>query len=242
MAKTTGRGFSEFVGNFDSPEAAREQLIDEPMRAARGSAIATGLEFFAFMTTIPDAFIAAQRREAARFAQSRGEKDKKVATLNAAVDQAERVRDVATAGQARIQRVIEMMGNRGTAAFQGFVSNPNLAPMAGLTVRIVPRDATSTDVGLSATTGDDGFFRIPLDDERSTVMNLRMVALADTSANVEGMKTMGDIAARVEILDAAGAVIYRDPTPLAISGRGGAYREYVLPQMQGDKRASNPAL
>jgi hypothetical protein len=236
-AKNSGPQFSEFVGKTDSPDAIRQEFIDKPLAAAKQTIASTGIEFLGFMSAIPEAFIAAQQRELERVAAVRGDKDKIVTRLQASIEQADRLRSIAEAGQARIVRIAEILGTSGQgSAFHGFVSDTSLNPLAGLTVRIVGL-TDAKDTSLSDTTDDKGGFRIPLGARQAPPPAQGAPppsapagpAAAPTTSRAAAGTTGTDqgIEAEVEILDANGKVLYQDPAPLVIRG-GSVYREYVL--------------
>jgi hypothetical protein len=207
--------FTGFVGNAASADAIRREFIDGPMAGARQEAAATGLEFLDLMMAIPRAIMASQRREIDRLVKTRGDKDPAVVRMQAELARNERMAAVAAAGQTRIRRGVEIAGNRG-AAFQGFVSDASLAPLEGLTVRIVSNTRTGGD-GLSATTGEDGYFRIPID---------AAAAVAGTSGGEREIVVGQKQTATVEIADRGGTIVHRDPEPLPVGEA--AYREYVV--------------
>ena len=138
-----------------------------------------------------------------------------------------------------LQRALGSLGDS-ELAFHGFVSDAGLNPMAGLTVRLSGHGQTGKR-GLTATTEDDGYFRILLGSKRNTgkewrsrvgeinvaeKINILTEEQSSTDAT-SATKTRG----QVEILQGE-KTLYTDPAGVPID-EGSVYREYVVqPQSQ----------
>ncbi len=229
-----------FLSGDQSAAKIRRDYIEKPLAAAKLSIIGTGLELFNFMSVLPDAFIASQQRELERVMASSDKNDARVANLEASIQQATTLRTAIQCGEARVNRALGSFGDRENA-FHGFVSNGNLEPIQGLTVRLSVREGKR---GLSATTDDDGYFRIPLGSKSQTgkewreqvgeirfteklkMFEERVAATVsskpDSDANAAGSQNV----AQAEILQAE-SLLYTDPSGVPTS-EGSVYREYVL--------------
>ncbi len=206
MADQSGTtGFSEFSSAAQTPDAVRQKLIDAQMEAARQPALDLAGELLTFLGSLPGAFAESQRRELKRLMRSTDEKDPRVAALQASIEQADMLQSTALSGQARVNRALTAL-SRGGDYFQGFVSDADFAPLADRTVQLTGFKT------YSATTEADGYFSIALDLKE---MFSREPAAAGKTGEWQ-----------VEILKGS-TLIYRDPTPLVLSG-GSAYREYVV--------------
>lgn len=250
-------GLPQFFAEDGSADSIRRQIAEGPMEAAKQSAFATAVELFAVMSVLPDAFIASQERELERLRGSGKEapKDPRIDALKASIAQADALRATAQLGQARVERALVAMTDS-DQIFHGFVSDTELQPLSGLTVRVTGRDG-SDGKALSGKTGKDGYFRIRLGDgsrgtkthvpESTVNLSGRLAELLATvnagardgaGAKAEARAaTAGDgkdVLARVEILDGAGALVHQDDAPLIVNA-GSAYREYVI----GDGERAN---
>lgn len=246
MAESTNRGF---LGGDQSAAKIRRDYIEKPLAAAKLPIMGTGLELFNFLSVLPDAFIASQQRELERVRASSEKDDARVANLEASIQQATTLRTTIKRGEARANRAMSSYGDRENA-FHGFVSNGNFEPIPALTVRLNARETGKR--GLTATTDEDGYFRIPLGaktesgkerreqvgetsfTEKLRMFEERVVARSVTpssDANAAETRTV----AQAEILQ-GNDVVYEDPNNVPTSD-GSVYREYVLtslkPQSEG---------
>lgn len=238
--KTTNRSFLE--GDL-TPEKIRREFIQKPMANAKLSLIGTGLELLDLMKMLPDAFVASQRRELQRLKDKGDDNDKRIKNLEASIEQATTLRTTIQRGESRIERGLGSLGDA-EIAFHGFVSDADLNPMPGLTVRLSGRDGASRR-GLTAVTEEDGYFRISLGSKRDTGKEWRarvgQINFAEkiniiTEQPSAGGTSSGDATStkprgQVEILQGE-KTVYVDPASLPID-EGSVYREYVV---QGDSR------
>lgn len=228
-----------------SPEEIRRQFIDQPMDAARQPVLETAVGLLGLMTLLPRAFADSQRREYERLAKSTDdEKDPRLAFMKLSMERAAELQDMASIGQARVERALVAVGTDGEA-FHGFVQDGDLQPRAGLTVRLSAERGDNASKSLSATTDKDGYFSIALGKgaatrtkpDRGAVpvgLSARMADLLDAVNKREGTAAPAAAAkddtanqAKVEIFDASGKLLHPDPYPLVLDG-GSAYREYVI--------------
>ena len=237
--KTTNQSF---LGGDQSPEKIRSEFIDKPLEAAKQAVLGSGLELFNLMSALPDAFIASQRRELERVKASGKDNDDRVVLLEASIAQATELRTTVQLGETRVGRALSSVGDS-EIAFHGFVSNTEFEPVGGLTVRLSGREGEGGKRGLTATTDNDGYFRIPLGSksdsgkewrtrvgqinfaEKINILSEQQAAAADASSAND---TSGATKARaqVEILDGNKSV-YQDPVGVPID-EGSVYREYVV--------------
>lgn len=236
-------GFQQFMADMQSPDAVGRQFIDVPLAAAQQSAIGTAAELMSLMRMLPNALVTSQQRELTRLLKSADDRDPRVMALKASIEQVEVLRTTGGRGQARVQRAIETLSGGGEVFF-GFVSDVELAPQEGLTVRLSDAKGKGPKA-FSATTEADGYFAIDLAKNAST---RRSSAAAAPSTNL-----MQRIAAmfRATGQDAAGAaeptsdqqgpvgqvdilnkdkLLYSDPMPVLLQN-GSIYREYVIPDV-----------
>jgi hypothetical protein len=240
-SRTTG--FPEFLADMQSADAVGRQFIEVPLAAAQQSAIGSAAELVGLMRLLPSALVASQRRELDRLLKSSDERDPRFVTLKASIEQVEVLRTTGGQGQARLQHAVETL-TVGGDVFLGFVSDVNLAPQEGLTVRL--SDAKGVGVkSLSATTEADGYFSIDLGTKTSGIrssvplagsMNVmqRIASLfADGGQQPAAPQPTGDRSdaklGQVEILR-NDKLLYRDPTPVVLQN-GTIYREYVIPDI-----------
>lgn len=250
ISKSKSNERAEFISESVDADTINRQFIEAPLAAARQPAITTGLDLLAFMTTLPDAFIASEKRELKRLARSGSDKnDPRIERLEISIERAGELRSSTHLGKARLERGLVSLSEDGNV-FHGFVSGIDLQPREKITVRIsAAREGEKSDKALSAMTDSDGYFSIPLgkDTKKATspesAVNLsgrmnellmRVNAKAGSSSNAAtGEKSYThvddgkDVLARVEILDAAGNILHRDASPLVVNA-GTAYREYVI--------------
>jgi hypothetical protein len=233
--KTTNRSF---LDGDQSPEKLRREFIEKPLNGAKLSALGTGLELFDLLSVLPDAFISSQRRELGRLKAAGKDNDDRVNRLEASIEQATALRTTVKRGESRVQRALGSLGDP-ELAFHGFVSDANLNPVAGLTVRLSGREGSGKR-GLTATTEDDGYFRIPLGSKRDTGKEWRsrvgQISFAEklnifteeqAAATGSGSDaTTGKVRGHVEILQGQKS-LYTDPAGVPID-EGSVYREYVV--------------
>lgn len=231
-------GFPEFFADTQSAENIRRQFIEGPMDAAGQSALGTGIELANLLSILPAAFAASQERELKRIQSSDIENDPRVAALEASIEQAGVLQTMAQRGQVRIERALVAVADKGNV-FHGFVSDADLVPLKGLTVRLTGSTATRSNT-LSTTTDDDGYFSIAL----GTKSNKQQEPGAKTG-KISLSQRIGDLMAgpgieplpsssespnedarQVEILK-KGKLLYSDPALLA-RDEGSVYREYVI--------------
>ena len=236
--KSRKTGIPEFFADTQSAENLRRQFIEAPMEAASQSALGVGIELATLMSILPDAFAASQRRELERVQESGKENDARVAALRTSIEQADVLRTMARRGQVRIQRALVAVAANDDV-FHGFVSDADLAPLKGLTVRLTGGRNTRAKA-FSATTDDDGYFSIALgaksDAQRDSgakaspinvsqrITNLMAGLSQETSASSAASAEGG--VSQVEILK-RGTLLHRDPVLVARDG-GSIYREYVI--------------
>ena len=248
--KTTNQSF---LGGDQSPEKIRSEFIDKPLEAAKQAVLGSGLELFNLMSALPDAFIASQSRELERVKASGKDNDDRVALLEASIAQATVLRTTVQLGETRVGRALSSVGDS-EIAFHGFVSNTEFEPVGGLTVRLSGRQGEGGKRGLTATTDNDGYFRIPLGSksvsgkewrtrvgqinfaEKINILSEQQAAAADASSAND---TSGATKARaqVEILDGNKSV-YQDPVGVPID-EGSVYREYVVAVAKGTAAANS---
>jgi hypothetical protein len=256
MASDSGRkSFSGIFGSSRTPEEVRRRFFEAPMDASVPAAIGSVLELAGVLTKLPDVFIASQNRELERVRATAGENDPRVQALQASIEQADEMRTIAQMGQSRVQRVAMTVAT-GQEVFHGFVSNPDLTPVVGVTVRLGERQAGGRTA--SATTDDDGYFSIALAPEewgmRSTrkrdlslsqrinrLFETRNLGTLDTPAaagtNAERDQSRESI---VQILRDR-QLIHEDPIPVELDGAA-VYREYVITEQDGSESDFNEFL
>jgi len=244
---------SPFIAEGIDADTINKQFIEAPMNAARQPAITTGLDLLAFMSSLPGAFIASEERELKRLSRtSKTKNDARIERLQISIKRAQEIRSNAYQGKARIEHALVSLSAEGNV-FHGFVSDTDLNPRKGLTVRISAKGNERVEASRSTTTDADGYFSIPLDNgktdphkkaaqESDAKFSDRMAALlsnvnakndttADKKASADKANTAAsdrtEVLAQVEILDDNKNVLYQDPSPLVIN-TGTAYREYVI--------------
>lgn len=235
MATTSKKtGFPEFFADTESADKLRQQFIEGQAKAATQSAIGAGFELANLFSILPGAFVASQQRELDRIKQQKVPNDPRVASLVQSIEQAGVLQVTAQRSQVRVERALVAVAS-GDAVFHGFVSDAELAPLAGVTVRVTGVKGAGRSV--STTTDDDGYFSIPLGKKsdqwaKSGVKGSRLDRIASfmatrTAAPDAGAeKSAAGEGAHVEILR-KGKPVYSDPASLALD-RGSVYREYVV--------------
>lgn len=222
----------------------RDERIRAQAEAVKPAALDAAGEVLAVLALLPDAFIRSQKRELARVMRTeKDEKNPRVAGLRRSIEQVEILGETARHGQSRIERLSTMLDND-KHVFQGFVSDAELRPLPGVRVQVSDAEATGGKT-LSAVTAGDGYFAIALSakgNERGTPMTegladvLNRAFAAPGKADAKNARVKAEAAAaaasqqrkaRVEIFDAAGKSLHKDPQPLPL-GAGGIYREYVV--------------
>jgi len=246
MAKQSRHtGSSQYFADDLSAETVREKLLKTQLDAAGQPAMTTALELFSFMSALPDAFVASQQREADRLKKLGQDNDPRSVALKTSIEEVGKLRATARTGQARVERALAAL-TEPNDVFHGFVSDTELRPQKGYTVRLVDAGAISTKSELSATTESDGYFSITLktkkassdfsaEDETPAILLARIselfgmtaqTAIAPTKASAASSNT--DTAkASVEILDPSGQRFHQDPIPILLN-EGSVYREYVV--------------
>jgi hypothetical protein len=250
-------GRSSFTSDGFSADSVQKEFIEAPAAAARQPAIATGLDLLAFMSAMPDVFLASEQRELRRLARTSDDKnDPRIERLKVSIERASELSNTANLGKTRIDRAIIALSTEDNV-FHGFVSDTNLKPREKLTVRISANRGGDTagdkeTKSFSATTDAEGYFSISLGNkktgdykpnpresavklseqmaERLASVNAKATAGASTASNPRGATAAAntnEVLARVEILDANKNIIYRDESALVVNS-GTAYREYVL--------------
>jgi hypothetical protein len=266
MATQSGKpGQTPFITDGLSADAVIKEYIEAPFAAARQPAITIGLDLLAFMSALPTAFVTSEQRELKRLSRTAESKsDSRIERLTRSIERASELHATAMQGKARIDRAVVSLSEEGHV-FHGFVSDGNLHPQKGLTVRMtIARDDGKESNSLSATTDADGYFSIPLGreadrgqktttpesdgklSERIAALVSRVNAKTNTSTTAAAAATSDsrEVLARVEILDANNNVIHEDSSPLVVNA-GTAYREYVIENKDGghdtQRYVGNPA-
>lgn len=215
-------GFPNFFSAFrDDP---RKEFIQAPVEAARSEIMASVLEVAGLLNVLPDAVIASQQRELARLKATRGDDDPRVVELQATLNRAADLKVMAERGHIRAQRLAVAIAGDREDAFLGFVSDTDLNPLPGLTVRAGQQ--------YSATTDADGYFHIPLGTKTTRATGLG--GILDRTGVKDPAATADPLTAQVEILQKS-TVIHTDPFPLPLDD-GRVYREYVIPKTPGTAR------
>jgi hypothetical protein len=232
-------GFPEFFADTQSAENLRRQFIEAPMEAAGQPALGAGIELANLLSILPGAFVASQERELERIKKSGIDNDPRVAALETSIEQAGVLQTMAQRGQVRIQRGLVAFAGA-DKVFHGFVSDVELTPLKGLTVRL----SSEGRKALSATTDDDGYFSIPLGARSSRQQEnsgenkskagkgsllqritdlMASPGIAPLASAAESVAGQGS---QVEILK-RGKLLHTDPVSLTLD-QGSVYREYVI--------------
>ena len=231
-------GFSGFFADTQSADSQRREFIEAPMEAARQSALGTAIDMLTFISILPDAFAASQRREIERIKRSGNDNDPRVAALQTSIDQTGVLQTMALRAQTRIRHAAAAVASNDNV-FHGFVSDADFAPLEGLTVRLTDSKTPRANA-FSATTEDNGYFSIDLGTKKSPppdrgakaspidmsqrIANLFAGLSQNATAAPEGNPDVST--GHVEILK-NDKVVYRDPTPVALN-EVNIYREYVI--------------
>jgi hypothetical protein len=225
---------STFLGGDQSPERIRQEFIEKPFGAARQTLLSTGFELFEVIKLLPDTFIMSQQRELERLKATAPEDDVRVSALKASITQATELRTTIKRGEARVKRAVGALADS-DVAFHGFVSNAELQPISGLTIRLAGTQAARKN--LSATTDADGYFRIALGSKPQEARESKELdfedrigilfrSFSERSTESERAAASSGANARVEILRDK-EVVFTDEVPLTVD-EDGAYREYVV--------------
>jgi hypothetical protein len=228
-----------------SADAQREEFLKPQSDAAVQGAVGSALELLSFMSALPDAFVASQQREARRLMKSGRDKGSRIDALKASIEEAEKLRSGARAGQARADRALAALADPNDI-FHGFVSDTDLQFQKGYTVRLVGAGRTGAKSEFSAMTEADGYFSITLATKKKpggfSTANASAAILGAQLSALFGMAggpataatgpaapsaTTEKTHASVEILDPAGQVFHQDPVPVILND-GSVYREYVV--------------
>jgi hypothetical protein len=249
-------GQPAFISDGASADAIVKEYIEAPFAAAQQPALNTGLQLLAFMSALPEAFIASEQRELKRLAKTTDNtNDARIERVQLSLERAADFHASAVQAKTRIDRALLALSTE-EKIFHGFVSDMNLKPLEKLTVRISALSdgvtGSSKDTkSLSTTTDADGYFSISLGKEKNSAQKSSMpessvklseqiaARLASVNAkakigsgeNIEQTRSADaynkEVLAQVEILDATGKLLHQDSTPLVINN-GSAYREYIL--------------
>jgi len=163
---------SSFFSDGLSAGSVQKEFIEAPLAAARQPAISTGLDLLAFMSAMPDIFLASEQRELKRLARTSDNKnDPRIERLKVSIERATELSSTASLGKTRIDRAI-IAASTEDNVFHGFVSDADLKPREKLTVRISAfRGGDTTGdketKSLSTTTDADGYFSISLGKEKA---------------------------------------------------------------------------
>ena len=264
MSNSSDKTRSSFFSDGVSAGSVQKEFIEAQLAATRQPAMTTGLDLLAFMSAIPDIFLASEQRELRRLARTTDNKnDPRIERLKVSIERASELSNTASLGKTRIDRAIVAASTEDNV-FHGFVSDANLKPREKLTVRISAirgGDAAGDKEtkSLSATTDADGYFSISLGNkktgdykpnpresavklseqmaERLASVNAKAkagTAAANNSRSAAAAANTNEVLARVEILDANKNIIHQDQSALVVNA-GTAYREYVLADEASEK-------
>lgn len=236
--KSQTNSFAGLFTDTRSAESVRRQLIEAPLEVAIPASIVPALEAATLLSKLPKIFLDSQRRELKRIKKTAADNDPRVAQLEASIQQAAGIHDLAGVAQTRVERTVGAVGGK-ERIFHGFVSDSDLAPLAGLTVRLNGRK-TAGRKSLSATTDADGYFNMTLGKktekeldtksraEQRTVTQRLMEMLSQIERGAARVYTVDEQTeiGEVEILK-RGKLLHQDPVALA-SNQGSIYREYVI--------------
>lgn len=237
---------SRLAGNARDP---REAVIARELENVREPALAAALETFALLKLLPRAFADSQRRELRRVQASDedGKDSPRVQSLLQSIEQADTLRGTSEVGLARVERMLSLQDSDAQLV-HGFVSDSQLRPLSKLRVQL----QLDNDKPRSASTGEDGYFRIELGERTSKPDAGRLAAmLARGRAKVDAKNAQANAAAaaaaaasdgpagRLAIFAANGTLLYADPDALALDA-GHVYREYVISGEPADRDAPPP--
>jgi hypothetical protein len=229
-------GLPKFFADSKSTQGIRKQFIEEPAKAAQQAAFAPALELVELFSLLPDAFARSQQRELARLKSSKKDNDSRVAALEASIANAETMTSIARRGEVRFQRSLVALATDENV-FHGFVSDPKLNPLKGLTVRL-SRSAEKGSKQLSATTEEDGYFLIPLgkrgdklhetEEDGYDVTPEKIAELFARQQKEPGTyEPAGDSReSTIQILRKS-HLLYEDPVEVDLAA-GTVYREYLI--------------
>lgn len=245
---TDKKSFSGVFGSARTPEEVRRRFIEAPLDASVPAALEAVLEIASVLTQLPEVFIASQNKELDRLRTSVGPNDARFDALQASIEQAEELQATADKAQVRIQRVAVATAN-GQKVFHGFVSAPDLTPLAGVSVRLTERAAGGAKGG--ATTDEEGYFSLPLElasytastgaKARDFSLSQRINRLFETrrldtldkavDVNADAEKEATTRESTVQIFR-KNKLIYEDPIPVELDA-GSIYREYIVNEQAG---------
>jgi len=256
MANDTGKkSFSGMFGSARTPEEVRRRFIDAPLDASVPAALEAVLGMASVLTRLPEVFVASQNQELERLRTSVGANDPRVDALQASIEHAEELQATADKAQVRIERVAAATAT-GQKVFHGFVSAPDLTPLAGVSVRLTERAAGGAKGG--ATTDEDGYFSLPLERTSYTattdtkkardfslsqrinkMFETRRLDTLDSSddASTDSQKEAATRESTVQIFR-KNKLIYEDPIPVELDG-GSIYREYIVNEQAGSDEDFN---
>ena len=229
---------SSFFSDTKSAETLRRQFIEAPLEAAQQSVLGSAIELGNLLRMLPAAFAASQDRELKRVLSSGIDNDSRVAALESSIEQAGVLQTMAQRGQVRIERVLVAVAGK-DHVFHGFVSDADLAPLKGLTVRLTGSKANRSKT-LSTKTDDDGYFSIALgaksNMEQDSGVKASKISLAQRISDLMAgpgieptptpSESVKEDASQVEILR-KGKLVHGDPV-LVARDQGSVYREYVI--------------
>lgn len=242
------KSFSGVFGSARTPEEVRRRFIEAPLDASVPAAFEAVLEIASVLTRLPDVFIASQNQELERLRSSVGSNDPRFNALQASIEHAEELKTTADKAQVRIQRVAGATA-MGQKVFHGFVSAPDLTPLAGVSVRLTEGAAGGAKGG--ATTDEEGYFSLPLEPSSYTAttgaktrdfsLSQRVNKLFETrkldtldraeDANADSEQDATTRESAVQIFR-KNKLIYDDPIPVELDA-GSIYREYIVNEQAG---------
>lgn len=212
----------------------RERLIGTEREAILEPALAAALGALSVLRLLPDAFAQAQRRELERVRNSDadGKQSPRIEALEAAIAQADALRETGDAGNARVDRLLATVDD-GRALFHGFVLDAQLRAVPK--ARVLLSDIRgSTAKTLQADTDADGYFHIVL-AERDPMGGIGKLA-ARRKADVKNAKLNAETEAQAAAPEQGQAQVeifvgdrlaHHDLHPLPLAS-GSVYREYVV--------------
>lgn len=212
--------------------------------AARRTAFTAAIDTFKLLADLPGAYLRSQKREMKRLQRIASDDDPRIRVMHESIRQARTLHTTAQLGQRRVERLLVALADS-EALVHGFVSDGQLKPAAGLTIRLSLKEGGSHR-SFQERTDEAGYFRFRLGtDSRpykpgSQPTESKMSAsIAEALARVNAKSAAGASAraatapgaqlalARLEIFDAADKSLHVDPQPMQIDA-GSVYREYVL--------------
>jgi len=231
-------------GDLDPKRDPREQIADEQIRATLPEALTTAGDVLGVLSLLPQAFSRAQRDELARLERSDREpkQSPRIAGLRASIARADTLRTTSTHGEARFSRFVAALDET-SQILHGFVSDRALNPLAGHRVEVsVENPNGEKSQTLAATTAEDGYFRIVL-NEKGIVDGSTRDRVSATVSRILGGKIDAKNAAfkataaaeaaansrlgKLVVKSPRGEVLYEDPVPAELD-TGDVYREYVV--------------